>query len=64
MTASPVELTDIESLAGLFPAFEFERLIARGRMGAVYKARQRSLDRDVAIRILPPELGSDRVFRT
>jgi serine/threonine protein kinase len=63
MTASPVELTDIESLAGLFPAFEFERLIARGRTGAVYKARQRSLDRDVAIKILPAELASDPSFR-
>lgn len=63
MTASPVELTDIESLADLFPAFEFERMIARGRMGAVYKARQRSLDRDVAIKILPAELGEDPTFR-
>lgn len=64
MTAPPFELTDIESLASLLPAFEFERLIAQGGMGAVYKARQRSLDRDVAIKILPRELGDDPLFRT
>ena len=57
------ELPDLESIAGLLPAFEFEGLIAQGGMGAVYKARQRSLDRDVAIKILPRELGCDPLFR-
>jgi serine/threonine protein kinase len=57
------ETPGIDSLAALLPAFEFEWLIARGGMGAVFKARQRSLDRDVAIKILPRELGSDPLFR-
>ena len=43
---------------------EFEYLIAQGGMGAVYKARQLSLDRDVAIKILPRELGDDPLFRS
>jgi len=53
----------LEVLAALLPAYDFEAFIAQGGMGAVYKARQRSLDRDVAIKILPRELGEDPEFR-
>ena len=50
---APSGLSEIDSVAELLPAFDFEGLIAHGESGAVHKARQRSLDRDVAIRILP-----------
>ncbi len=40
------------------PQFEIFDLIGRGGMGAVYKGRQRSLDRTVAIKILPGEFAS------
>ena len=35
------------------------KLLGRGAMGAVYKARQRKLDRDVAVKIIRPEMMTD-----
>ena len=44
------------------PQFQFEKLAACGGMGAVYKAYQESLDRRVAVKILPPEFGAEKEF--
>ncbi|MEJ6777864.1 MAG: protein kinase [Akkermansiaceae bacterium] len=57
------EAPSIEDLQPLFPSYEIEDFIAQGGMGAVYKARQISLDRPVAIKILPREFGADPTFR-
>src|SRR5580700_990124 len=42
--------------------YELTHLIARGGMAQVYRARDRLLDRPVALKVLFPELSVDRTF--
>jgi len=44
------------------PGYEMQSKIGHGGMGTVFRARQLSLERTVAIKVLDPELAKDRNF--
>lgn len=51
-----------DALRSLFPQLEILGLLGCGGMGAVYQARQRGLDRMVALKILSPQLSIEPTF--
>jgi predicted Ser/Thr protein kinase len=54
----------LEQLGPLLSAqYRFERELGRGGMGVVYLARELRLDRLVAVKVLPPHLGSQPTIR-
>ena len=58
----PFDVPTVEEMNALLPQYEFRKLAAFGGMGAVYRAQQASLDRPVAVKILPPAFGKEAEF--
>lgn len=60
---APFKTPSPEEMAQLLPSYSQISFLAQGGMAAVYKGIQTSLDRPVAIKVLPREFGSDESFR-
>lgn len=53
---------ELQELQQLFPEFDFDGKLGAGGMGMVVKARQKNLDRWVAVKLLSPKLKGDPEF--
>ncbi|HEY3324078.1 MAG TPA: protein kinase [Planctomycetota bacterium] len=57
-SSNPSPQTKVKEVGG----FELIGKVGQGGMGAVFKARQKSLDRIVALKLLPPSIAKDATF--
>lgn len=60
---TPFEILPPEEVEQLLPAYSQLSFLAKGGMAAVYRGLQTTLDRPVAIKILPSEFGANESFR-
>src|SRR2546425_8377945 len=63
LMAESTDPTLLQLRAALAAAYDIEAPIARGGMAHVYLARERRLDRRVAVKGLPPELAANDASR-
>jgi formylglycine-generating enzyme required for sulfatase activity/tRNA A-37 threonylcarbamoyl transferase component Bud32 len=58
----PLANAQVEKTAPIIANFQLLKLVGQGGMGKVYRAKQLSVDRIVAVKILKPNLARDRKF--
>ena len=63
MSLTPEWPPSPEAMHALLPAFEFTALVTSSDFGAVFFANQKSLERQVALKVFSPILAADSNFR-